>query len=89
MKAIGWSGGMVTVAAGAGAPAVPAEAAALVDAADAEVDGFCEVVLLHPDTTMAAPTASAIGVIKCLCIEKSFVSRSQVAAMPEARSPGP
>jgi hypothetical protein len=55
---------MVTVAAGAGAPAVPAEAAALVDAADAEVDGFCEVVLLHPDTTMAAPTASAIGVIK-------------------------
>src|SRR6185437_4947924 len=73
VNAIGWSAGIATVEAGAGAAAVCAGAGADADAAGAD-DAWLDALLLQPETASAAPTASAIGVRRCLCMIHPYVA---------------
>src|SRR5690348_100147 len=94
VNAIGWSAGIATVEAGAGAAAVCAGAGADADAAGAD-DAWFDALLLQPETASAAPTASAIGVKRCLCMDTSLVAsrRAGTARMrdgaPDCASTGP
>src|SRR5690348_11506041 len=84
-NAIGCAGMIATVEPGAGGDAACAGAGAVFAAAGAEVFWF-RPLLLQPETASAAPTASAIGVDKYLCMEASFgVAKQGVPRAERAR----